>query len=96
MTTPKAFVHLTGCLMLSVVVSGCANAPHRDASRGSAALDVSAPAILAYRPLSEGGELFMDRYRASRSRPADPLLVRGRGGKQMAAYDDDQWAGRAP
>lgn len=39
--------------------------PHRDgSSRSSAGLDVSAPAILSYRPLSEGGERFMKQMAA--------------------------------
>lgn len=72
--------------------------PHRDgSSRSSAGLDVSAPAILSYRPLSEGGERFMKQFQPPPQTHAnDRLLIRDRRGKQMAADDVTQWAGPTP
>ena len=97
MTTLARFARrwlAVGCALLGAAALGCAATPHRDgSSRSSARLDVSAPSILSYRPLSDASDAFFERFALGpQARPADRLLIRDGRGKQMAAYADGQWS----
>jgi hypothetical protein len=87
---------LAVCILLTA--SGCGGTPRRDhGSSTSAGLDVSAPAILSYRPLSEDGARFIARLqRGPQAHAGDRLLIRDGRGKQMASYDSSEWAGPRP